>query len=104
MSQMKELIRDNLLVSKLIKGNFHEVHRIEAKTSIYNLEMILDFHSGLFPMKEGSTYSFSIIQDKHQTEQYYEDKNTETKQEFDDWDYVVFGTVFDVKETADNNV
>ena len=93
---MKELMADNLTVTKLIKGNFEQVHRIEAKTSIYNLEMILDFHAGLFPMEEHNTYSFSILQDKHQTEQYYQDRESEKKQEFEDWEYVVFGVVFEV--------
>ena len=100
---MQEVLTDNFTVSELIKGNFEQVHRIKASSLIYNLEIILDFHAGLFPMKEGSTYNFSVMQDKHKTEQYYHRKN-DTRKEFQDWDYITFGTIFEVKSRSEGIV
>ena len=101
---MQEILSDNLTVSELIKGNFEQVHRIKGNSLIYNLEIILDVHSGLFPMDKESTYNFSIMQDKHKMEQYYQNRPNQQRKEFQNWDYITFGTIFDTKNRSDNRM
>lgn len=100
---MIEILKDNLNVSELIKGNFEQVHRVKGQTSIFNLDVILDYHAGLFPMKEEGTYQFSMMQDPSNAKQFY-DKNTHRKAQFEGWDYIVFGTIFQSKETSAGNM
>ena len=96
---MNEILMDNLSVSEVIKGNFEQVHRVIGQTSIYNLEVILDYHAGLFPMKKDGNYSFSMMQDGVNAKQFY-DKNTSKKAQFEGWEYIVFGTIFESRESG----
>ena len=97
---MQEILTDNFTVTELIKGNFEQVHRINGSSLIYNLEIILDFHSGLFPMSEDITYNFSIMQDKHKMEQFYQNRRNQKRKEFEDWEYITFGTIFEVRNKS----
>ena len=98
---MQELLTDNFTVNELIKGNFEQVHRVKGNSLIYNLEIILDIHSGLFPMDKDLNYSFSILQDKHKMEQYYQNRRANQRKEFKDWEYITFGTIFEIRNKSE---
>ena len=72
--------------------------RIQGKTDIYDLKIILDVASDLIQMEKDRVYYFSINQDKTKGAEYYNPKDNSADTIFKNWDYVVHGTVFEVKE------
>ena len=72
--------------------------RIQGKTDIYDLKIILDVASDLIKMEKDRVYYFSINQDKTKGAEYYNPKDNSAETTFKNWDYVVHGTVFEVKE------
>ena len=76
--------------------------RIQGKTDIYDLKIILDVASDLIRIEKDRVYYFSINQDKTKGAEYYNPKDNSAETIFKNWDYVVHGTVFEVKEQAND--
>ena len=78
------------------------VVRASGKTDIYDLKVTLDVASDLFRVEKDRVYHFRMIQDKTKGAEYYNPKDTSAEATFENWDYVVHGTVFEVKELAND--
>lgn len=76
--------------------------RASGKTDIYDLKVTLDVASELFRVEKDKVYHFRVLQDIASRTEYYNPKDTSTDATFENWDYVVHGTVFEVKELAND--
>ena len=72
--------------------------RAVGKTDIYDLKVSLDVASDLIRMEKEKVYYFSIMQDKTKGAEYYNPRDTSAETVFKNWDYVMHGSVFEVKE------
>ncbi len=76
--------------------------RIVGKTDIYDLRLILDVASDLIKVEKDRVYHFSVTQDKTKGAEHYNPRDDAAETVFKNWDYVMHGTVFEVKELAND--
>lgn len=76
--------------------------RAVGKTDIFDLKVVVDLASDLVRVEKDRVYFFSINQDKTKGAEFYNPKDDAADTYFKNWDYVVHGTVFEVKELAND--
>lgn len=76
--------------------------RIVGKTDIYDLKVSLDVACDLIKVEKEKVYYFGLTQDKSKGSEHYNPRDTSAETHFKNWDYVMHGTVFEVKELAND--
>lgn len=80
------------------------VLRLQGKTDIYDLKITLDLASDLIKIEKEKVYYFSVSQDKTKGAEYYNPRDNSSDTIFKNWDYIMHGTIFEIKETPNETL
>lgn len=74
------------------------VVRLVGKTDIYDLKVSLDVACDLIRVEREKVYYFGLMQDKTKGAEHYNPRDNSADTHFKNWEYVMHGTIFEVKE------